>query len=521
MFVPCRALSTPATGRALQARNGDEPDKVHASKSEKANRLLNGAEKMNILSYRGPGMAGGVSSALALLWTEHDVEATWWHLSGSVLHATDQLNEPARILSTIPQAVIDGHYRYCNEFLWPVMHDLPQYARYSEQDHKFYITANRMLARLAAADKAARQNPVFVQDYQMAIMPELLAKSGMRSLLFWHIPWPARIAPKQVRQLVQIARGLLSAEVLGFHTAEYAQNFLRFVHRHFPGTTVDFARGKVSKRSCEDALPWTSGLNSRAENGPGTTVITAPLGIDPLFWRSSASIPQLRLHTPEFSWLHSGTPYVLSVDRADYTKGVADRIRAIDSFFQRNPEKVGKVNFVQVCGRTRPGLAEFDHYWQKCKDDASNLQSKWSTPGWSPMIWVEKPCTGSELSVLYRDASVMMVNPVRDGLNLTAKEFVASQIRNPGVLALSDGAGAWHELAAGSVRLRAEDHEQMASAVELALRMGHAERSARIHAMNSILEQNTLCDWWKRITEQLSAEATADSTASLLSARPS
>jgi trehalose-6-phosphate synthase len=465
---------------------------------------------MNIISYRGPGMAGGVSSALALLWSRQlQSDSTWWHLTGNTMQATDDIGRKARDLSILPAAVIEGHYRYCNEFLWPIMHDLPEYATYKADDHKLYSAANRIIARAITADSSqtGQPAPVFVQDYQWAVLPELLERVNIPSLLFWHIPWPVHVAPEHVRPLTQIARGLVSAGVLGFHTHEYARNFLQFVHQHLSGVHVNFSTCTVTRGTGQNhALPWTLGA-APAIGGRTTRVITAPLGIDPLFWSSSAAIPQIRLHGTEFNCLHSGKPYILSVDRADYTKGVVHRLRSIDRFFQLNPDMRGKINFVQICGRTRPGLAAFDKYWEQCNAEEEALQSKWRLDDWSPVTRVDKPCTGAELSVIYRDAEVMLVNPVRDGLNLTAKEFVASQIRRPGKLALSDGAGAWHEMGDHALRLDPLDYDQMASTIKIALAMSKNEAGKRIEKLNERLRGNTLTDWWTSIAAQIEDSA--------------
>ncbi|MBY0551821.1 MAG: trehalose-6-phosphate synthase [Candidatus Obscuribacterales bacterium] len=468
---------------------------------------------MNIISYRGPGMAGGVSSALAHLWREHAYNGTWWHLSGTSLHATEHPDEPYRELTGIPQAVIDGHYRYCNEFLWPVMHDLPQYARFRAEDHKLYVAANRILTRTVLADNEANSDrKIFVQDYQLALMPDLLYKSSVQSLVFWHIPWPKTVDPQHVPPLMQIARSMVAAEIIGFHTAEYAENFLTFVHRHLHGLHVDFESSSVIRGRAVEAMsmPWSAPDTDFA--GRKTNVVVAPLGIENSFWKNAAAIPQIRLRGSEFSWLHSGVPYVLSVDRADYTKGVLERFRAIDRFLERNPAWRARVNFVQLCGRTRGGIDVFDSYWNQCKVEAAKLESKWRTDHWSPLTWLEHPCTGAELSVLYRDAAAMLVNPVRDGLNLTAKEFVASQIRKPGVLILSQGAGAWHELNEEALTIDPHDADNVASALETALTMNQTERARRITRMNMRLSDNTLSDWWHQIAAQVAVSNTTSNS---------
>lgn len=481
---------------------------------------------MNILSYRGPGMAGGVSSALALLWREHEGDATWWYLCDNNLQAAEQLDESPRSLLGLPKSVVDGHYRYCNEFLWPLMHDLPQYARYRADDHKMYMVANRMIARGVLSDHAANQvMPVFVQDYQLAILPELLDKHNMRSLVFWHIPWPRNVAAEHVRPLVQIAKGLINSELLGFHTSEYANNFLNFVKQHIPGLSVDFESGTISRAVMgggASSFLFFGESSSSFARPRVTAVVKAPLGIDTTFWNSSARIPQIRLRGPAFKWLNSATPFVLSVDRADYTKGVIERFQAINRYFERNPDMIGKLNFVQICGRTRPGLSAFDGYWTRCQHEAAVLQKKWQTAGWSPLIWVDQPCAASELAYIYREAAVMLVNPVRDGLNLTAKEFVASQVRQPGVLALSTGAGAWHELSQGAVSVTPADCDQVAASIEMSLQMSYSERLERLSLMKENIEDNTLANWWTRIADRVALvrERLGDHDDELFSAVP-
>lgn len=170
------------------------------------------------------------------------------------------------------------------------------------------------------------------------------------------------------------------------------------------------------------------------------------------------------------------------------------------------------MNFVQLCGRTRGGIDVFDSYWNQCKVEAAKLESKWRTDHWSPLTWLEHPCTGAELSVLYRDAAAMLVNPVRDGLNLTAKEFVASQIRKPGVLILSQGAGAWHELNEEALTIDPHDADNVASALETALTMNQTERARRITRMNMRLSDNTLSDWWHQIAAQVAVSNTTSNS---------
>lgn len=473
---------------------------------------------MNIISYRGPGKAGGVSSTLARLWTENTVPGTaWWYLTDNTLERQDRLAPASHRLASLPQTMIEAHYRYCNEFLWPVLHDLPQYAVYKQEDHKAYNSLNRILSRMIARDRRKRNlEPVFVQDYQLALLPELLSRTGALNVVtFWHIPWPKLIDSTHAPHLLQIARGLLSSNVIGFHTEEYAKNFLDFVEAHIGGLKVDHKQKLIKRKEGiikKAALPWSQEEPPHAvpdcHKKPPTVVLVAPLGIDVAFWEKASALPQLRLHREDYARLHS-MPYILSVDRADYTKGVLERLAAIDCFFEHNPEWRGKVVFAQICGRTRPGLEAFDRYWNQCKIEASKLECRWHSGNWSPLVWIEQPFTAEELAVLYRRANLMLVNPIRDGLNLTAKEFAAAQVDRTGILALSPGAGAWHELGQHSVDIDPLDCEGAACAIAAALTIERKERARRLDEIQQSLRANTLIRWWNRIDEAVSTHVPA------------
>jgi trehalose-6-phosphate synthase len=190
--------------------------------------------------------------------------------------------------------------------------------------------------------------------------------------------------------------------------------------------------------------------------------------------------------------------FVLSVDRADYTKGVLERMNAIDTYFESNPHRVGKITFVQVCQPTRIGLPAFDKYWQKCRARAEELNARWGAQdgAWHPVSWIDKPVPPKVLAWLYSKAESMLINPVRDGLNLTAKEFAVCSTN--GSLILSRGAGVWEEIGGNVVALQSLSPEDIARQIEAALTMPQQEKSLRLQAMKRIIKANTLNAWWRR-----------------------
>ena len=161
--------------------------------------------------------------------------------------------------------------------------------------------------------------------------------------------------------------------------------------------------------------------------------------------------------------------------------------------------------FAQICGRTRPGLKAFDGYWQRCRELGESLNKRWATGYWQPLLWIDTPVSQDDLALLYRETPVMLVNPIRDGLNLTAKEFVACQSERRGVLLLSPGAGAWHELGYYTIPVDPQRTRRMADRVVAALTMRPSEKLARIDLMRQKLTANTLHHWWCSFNETLPA----------------
>jgi trehalose-6-phosphate synthase len=450
---------------------------------------------MNILSYRGPGKAGGVSAALMRLAEGSGAEHSWYFLENGTVSGVDGVAAASKY-NRIPAEVVDGHYRYCNDFLWPVMHDLGSYASYRLQDHFSYNRFNRIFCRQILNNPCLW--PDFVQDYQLALLPLLLRRSATKVGLFWHIPWPRSVPEAYVPAILDIAKALLAADILGFHTAEYAQNFSNFVERYVP--LASSVSPELIEHEMATSCQWFVPKNKQQKQSCSpdshiatkkTRLVVAPLGLDLSYWKSIGDAKQnVSMHPT----LLKG-PYVFSVDRADYTKGVLNRLEAIEHFFSDYPDLRGKLTFAQVSGRTRPGLASFDQYWQQCQEKLDLLNRRFVTDDWKPVVSFEKPLSAVDLAVLYRRAAIMLVNPLRDGLNLTAKEFISVASDNPGVLLLSREAGVWSELGEQAVAVDPNRPKEMAAIIYRSLGMDKKEKIARHQAMCESLKRNTLAAW--------------------------
>lgn len=464
---------------------------------------------MDVVSYRGPGAAGGVSSGLETAWRRQQAaDVSWWFLGDDALKFLNPSSEHPEFVTQLSDAVVKGHYAYCNELIWPLMHDLPQYASYNSVNRTHYNSFNTTFAEYINFERATKKR-YFVQDYQLALLPSLLAKQGGRSNIFWHIPWPKNVKEEFVEAIAEIARGMLSAESIGFHTAEYAQNFMAFVRRHLKDFSINSKDQVVYKHETK-LVPRELSMAAGGELTPyvmrpfiqpisssttSTKLVVQPLGIDNERWKNLAREGKAPI---EKVGVIPGERFILSVDRADYTKAVLDRLKIIDLLLEQNESLRGTVAFVQICGRSRAGVEAFDNYWNQCRTLADAINTRWEKDGWTPIRWVDQGLSAAELAPLYAIADAMLVNPVRDGLNLTAKEFVACRGHNPGVLLLSPGAGAWYEIGQHALAADPNKHQETADAIVRALNMPRAEKFERTTMMRHKIERNPLSMWWKQ-----------------------
>jgi trehalose-6-phosphate synthase len=434
-------------------------------------------QEMKLLSYRGPAAAGGVSCTLTAAFSKYaEANSSWWHVEGSSLILRSKLSATKNVCNIAP-AITEGHYRYCNNFLWPILHDLPQFAVYDQHERSCFGQFSLAIARNYTSASRNSISPCFVQDYQFALVPDLLGASN-RSAMFWHVPWPAYVNPLHVDPLLEVGRGMLGASFLGFHTTEYAHNFLSFIDSYLPSANVDFAGQEIVFR------------------GRRTQIVVSPLGVDIGYWNELQAEFAL---SADFA--KQQPAFVLSVDRADYTKGIIERLDAIERFYESHPEMLGQVHFVMVCHRTRMGLQHFDSYWTKCKTKGDAIAARWARPGWRPIVWIEQPLHSLELVRLYSQAAAVWVSPIRDGLNLVAKEYSAVQQR--GALLLSRGAGVWRELGEFAIPVDPGSSEVTVSAILQALNMSRTEKHMRSLQTKRRLRSNTLANWWHQYSSLL------------------
>jgi trehalose 6-phosphate synthase/phosphatase len=362
-----------------------------------------------------------------------------------------------------------GYYHgFSNGALWPLFHSFPTRMQIDPDEWASYEQVNRRFAQLAAAN-AAPGALVWVHDYHlMRVAPAVRRmRRDLRIAFFLHVPFPPadlfRILPWD-RELL---RGVLACDLVGFHCAGYASNFLDCAEQLL-GARVDRERGQV-------------------QHGQHTVKVGAfPLGIDfELFARRAQQAP------PGPAGPES---IVLGVDRLDYTKGLPQKIRAFERLLELHPEHRERVVLLQIAEPTRGAVSEYQRLKREVDELVGRVNGRFGTSGWTPVRYLHRHVEAEALAQLYRDAHVALVTPLRDGMNLVAKEYVASQVKEPGVLVLSELAGAaesMHE----AIRVNPYHRDAVAESLHQALVMDPAERTARMRALQRRERRGDLYSW--------------------------
>lgn len=433
---------------------------------------------LRIVSYRGPGVGGGVSASLGPLTRQLGTKVQWIACSG-VPSATDQQIPGFSFFTPeIPQSVQEHHLAAVYDYLWPLMHGLPERAKF---DHEAWVSFRKLSQLLAhqSLSISARSFPtlIWLHDFETALVAPLLAhEAGIIVSQFWHAPWPQPeviIHSPVGRELVQ---ALLSNRLLGFHTFEYATNFLSTVKALFPDAVIDAETSEVRVQ------------------GLCTKVVSMPLGLDFPYWQRLAK--GARVEAEALIVKHRlAQQIVLGVDRLDYTKGVLEKINALEKFLEMYPEWHRRFHYVQLA---QPALAKtesFDQYRLQVLARVDEVNRRFAGDLWQPIVWIEGQIPHTELAAWYQTADVVAVTPIRDGLNLIAKEFVACRLDEEGALVLGKQAGSAAELMSGAVLVDSLDAEDVAQGIFAALGMGVEEKRRRMLSMRHVTGWNRLHDW--------------------------
>ena len=367
---------------------------------------------------------------------------------------------------------------FCNQSLWPLLHGMPGRVRYVDDEWDCYVDANRAFSKLVA-QAGGLASDVWVQDFHLMLVARELRKLGHRGRIgfYLHVPFPPLDLFETMPWSREVMAALLDFDLIGLQAARWADNFMQT------------ARGL---------------LGHDAETRARDRVRVIPVGIDPdRFANAALSAPTEELGSIEA--MLGGRKLVLGVDRLDYSKGIPERLEAFARLLERYSEWRGKISFVQISVPTRSEVPEYAELRGKVESLVGRINGAYGEADWTPVRYLYRSYDQATLARLYRHAAVGLVTPLRDGMNLVAKEYVASQDpANPGVLVLSRFCGAAEHMTLAQLT-NPYHKDGVAADIDTALRMPLEERVARHGALEAVVWRETASAWARSFLDQLRA----------------
>jgi trehalose 6-phosphate synthase/phosphatase len=385
------------------------------------------------------------------------------------------------------------HDGFCNSILWPLFLYFPSFVVFKNDYFDSYVDANRMMCE--AIEEIYRPGDIiWVHDYHWMLLPAMLREKlpDARIGFFLHIPFPTfelfRLLPKSWRS--RMLAGVSGADVAGFQTEDFVRHFV-------------------------DCLSRTAGImpataSTYLVGGKRIRIDKFPISIDYEKFDLVAQLPQTKRQIKKIREGLRVEKVVLSVDRLDYTKGIFSRLESFELLLNQNPELREKVSYVLLMVPTRESIQKYKENKQTVEGLISRINGLYSTISWTPIIYYYQTMDLRDLVALYGAADIALVVPWRDGMNLVAKEFIASRPEGNGVLILSETAGAADELR-HAIMVNANDRQEIADALLEALLMPSGEQGLRMRRMQDYLKRNTVMGWAEKYLSALCGAAIPES----------
>ncbi|HEV8286268.1 MAG TPA: trehalose-6-phosphate synthase [Chitinophagaceae bacterium] len=371
------------------------------------------------------------------------------------------------------------YYGFSNEGLWPLCHIAHTRPVFRTEDWEYYSEVNAMYANAVVEEIKNQEDPfILVQDYHFALLPKLIKEQrpDAKVAIFWHIPWPNPesfgICPWQK----ELLSGMLGADLIGFHTQYHCNNFLETVNNTLESRVIweNFSVKIGNQFTLVKPFPISIAFTLKDyDNGDETKN------------EPSEILKQYGLHAKYLG---------VGVDRIDYTKGLIEKFLAIERFLEKYPSYQGQFTFVQIGAPSRSLLKTYADTISAVEHEANRINWKFKSRNWQPIIFLKKHHSHEEIIPFYRSANLCMVSSLHDGMNLVAKEFIASRNKNDGVLILSQFAGASQELL-GAMIINPYDIEQAANAIKTALEMPKEQQQHKMKQMRRVIMSHNVYSW--------------------------
>jgi len=382
----------------------------------------------------------------------------------------------------------DGYYYgFSNEGLWPLCHNTHTRPIFRESDWRMYEKVNRIFAESVLEELPARNPFVFIQDYHFTLLPRMIKEKRPDATvaLFWHIPWPNPEAFAICPYQHEILEGMLGCDLIGFHVQFHCNNFLETVNRLMEAR-VDMEKFSVVRADRE------------------TFIRAFPISINGFFGDKAPASDARHLERIRAEHRLEGKIVAIGVDRVDYTKGIIERILAIDRFLEKYPDYRKRFVFIQIGAPSRTHIKRYHDFAAEVDELIQRKNWKYSDETWQPIIYLNRNLPPEEVRSYYEIGDLCIVSSLHDGMNLVAKEYVISKRGAEAMLILSRFTGASRELT-DALLINPYSIEEFADAIKCAIEMPAAEKRRRMENMHRIIVENNVYRWAANIIAELTA----------------
>ncbi len=435
--------------------------------------------------------SGGLATAMSSLEQENKIWVGWPGIASDDLTEQEQQDITEELISQgyypvfLSSQQIELFYEgYSNDTLWPLFHYFQSLTRHKNEYWEAYQQVNQLYAEAAA--KVVNENgSVWIHDYHLMTMPGMLRTLHPTIAIgfFLHIPFPSFEIYRLLPQRKEILQGLLGADLIGFHVYDYARHFLS---------------------SCLRLLGVGSHNGQIEFDGRTVKIDAYPIGIDYKKFLDTVAESDTKSAIQSLTELHKGKKLILSVDRLDYSKGIPERLEAFRILLHDYPEWRGKVKLQMIAVPSRIEVKTYQELRETIEQTVSRINGEYGTVDWAPISYQFQNLPFHQVVALYASADIALVTPVRDGMNLVAKEYVASKQNNrTGVLILSEMTGAIDELPE-AISINPSNTKSVAEAMHIALKMSKREQLRRLKDMQRRLKSYTVQTWGAEFTNDLS-----------------
>lgn len=431
---------------------------------------------------------GGLATGLSSIYKEGN--NFWIGWPGLYVKKNDEketIENDLRKENMIPvflsqQLILDFYEGFSNATLWPTFHYFNQYAVYDQGLYEAYVEANKIFKE-AILKVAQPGDTIWLHDYQLLLLPGMLREELPHVSIgfFQHIPFPSYEVFRMLPWRRQLLKGMLGADLIGFHTYDDTRHFLSSVSR-LVGLSNSIGKIQTGKRTVE--------------------VDSFPMGIDFDKYHSSAASPKTIEQEIKYRTSLGDQRLILSIDRLDYSKGIPQRLKAFQEFLKTYPEYEGKVSLILIVVPSRDNVGQYKELKEEVDLLVGRINGKYGKINWTPVHYFYRSFSLESLSAFYRMAHVGMVTPMRDGMNLVCKEYIASRLDQKGVLILSEMAGASKELS-DAILINPNDINKIVAAIYRALTMPEEDQIRHMAVMQESLKRYNIHHWVKIFMERL------------------